>query len=147
MVAIREEVRVDRSPTEAFRLFTAGIGQWWPLEEGYSFARDRASQIHLEAVVGGRLYERLADGEELVIGRVVECDAPNQIVFTWKGPDWPGETEVEVLFVAEGERTRVTIEHRGFERLGSEADRRFSQFASGWSRVMLAYASHVEQID
>jgi uncharacterized protein YndB with AHSA1/START domain len=139
MVAVRQEVRVDRPAADAFRLFTAGIGQWWPVEEGYSFGRDRASEIHLEATPGGRLYERFVDGEELLIGRVLECDPPHRIVFTWKGPDWPGETEVEVSFAAEGERTLVAVEHRGFERLGPEGDRRYRQFGGGWPRIMRLY--------
>jgi hypothetical protein len=34
-------------------------------------------------------------------------------IFTWKDPDWRGDTEVEVSFASEGDRTRVTVEHRG----------------------------------
>ena len=98
MTVVREEVHVDRSPSEAFRLFTAGIGEWWPLEEGYSFGGDRAKEIHLDAVRGGRFFERFVDGDELQVGRVIVCDPPHRIVFTWKDPDWRGDTEVEVTF-------------------------------------------------
>src|SRR5215204_795675 len=84
MDVVREEVRVDLSPAEAFALFTASIGEWWPLEEGYSFDSNRAKEIHLEARVGGRLYERFVDADELEIGRVIVCDPSHRIVFTWK---------------------------------------------------------------
>jgi uncharacterized protein YndB with AHSA1/START domain len=142
MVTVREEVRVDRSPSEAFDLFTAGIGRWWPLEEGYSFDGSRAKEIHLEAVPDGRFYERFVDGDELQVGRVLDCDPPHRIVFTWKDPDWRGETEVEVWFRADGDRTRVTVEHRGFERLAEAGDAAARQFGSGWPRVMQRYAEH-----
>jgi uncharacterized protein YndB with AHSA1/START domain len=140
MVAVKEEVRVARSPAEAFRLFTAGIGEWWPLEEGYSFGRGRAKEIHLEPWIGGRLYERFVDGDELQVGRVIACEPPHRIVFTWKSPTWHGETEVEVSFTAEGEQTRVRVEHRGFERLGSAAEAAVRQYGGGWPRIVRAFA-------
>ena len=31
--AIRREILVDAEPAVAFEVFTAGIGQWWPVEE------------------------------------------------------------------------------------------------------------------
>jgi hypothetical protein len=30
---IRREILVDAGPAVAFEVFTAGIGQWWPVEE------------------------------------------------------------------------------------------------------------------
>jgi uncharacterized protein YndB with AHSA1/START domain len=141
MDAVREEMRVDLSPADAFDLFTAGIGEWWPLEEGYSFAGNRAKEIHLEARVGGRLYERFVDDDEHEIGRVIACDPPHRIVFTWTSPRWPGATEVEVMFTPEGERTRVSVEHRGFERLGPPGEVAARQFGGGWPRVLQAFAA------
>jgi uncharacterized protein YndB with AHSA1/START domain len=147
MVAVREEVRVDRSPAEAFRLFTDGIGEWWPLEEGYSFGGDRAKEIHLEARVGGRLYERFVDGDEFEVGRVTACEAPHRIVFTWKSPRWNGETEIEASFTADGDGTRVSVEHRGFERLGPAAEAAMRQFGGGWPRVLRAFAARSARPD
>ena len=145
MIAVRQEVRVDRSLADAFRLFTIGIGSWWPLEEGYSFGGPRAKEIYLEATPGGRFYERFVDGDELQVGRVVAFEPPHRIVFTWKDPDWSGETEVEVSFVAEGAGTRVTVEHRGFERLGPAADGAARRFGGGWPRVMEVFAGHARR--
>jgi uncharacterized protein YndB with AHSA1/START domain len=141
VLTVREEVRVERSPAEAFRLFTAGIGEWWPLEEGYSFGGDRAKEIHLEARTGGRLYERFVDGDELQVGRVMACDPPHRIVFTWKSPRWSGETEVEVSFSQEGEQTRVSVEHRGFERIGPAAEAATRQYGGGWPRILRAFGA------
>ena len=63
-------------------------------------------------------------------------------MFTWKDPDWHGETEVEASFTPEGQRTRVTVEHRDFERLGPGGEESSRQFAGGWPRVMQVFATH-----
>jgi hypothetical protein len=31
-IMVRQSVTVDLSPADAFRLFTDGINEWWPLE-------------------------------------------------------------------------------------------------------------------
>ena len=90
--AVHQVVRVPLTPADAFRLFTQGIGEWWPLDEGYSYGGDRAREIHLEPRVGGRFFERFVDGDELEVGHVIVCDPPNRIVSTWS--DWACATEV-----------------------------------------------------
>jgi len=44
-VVVRGSVTVDLPPADAFRLFTDGINEWWPLEEGFSYGGDRAHEI------------------------------------------------------------------------------------------------------
>jgi uncharacterized protein YndB with AHSA1/START domain len=140
-LAVRQSVHVDLPPSEAFRLFTDGIGEWWPLEEGYSYGGDRADSIFLEPVVGGRFFERFVDGDELQVGTVLSCLAPDRIVFTWRSPEWPGDTEVEVHFVPDGAGTSVLLEHRGWERLGPDGAAIAAQWANGWPRVVGAFAA------
>lgn len=141
MTPIRLSAHVPQSAVEAFRLFTDGIDSWWPLHDGYSYAADRTKEIHLEAFAGGRFYERLADGEELVVGRVLVCEPPKRIVFSWQGTDWPAATEVEVSFTPEGDTTRVDLEHREWERLGPSAEERRRAFANGWPTVLSRYSN------
>jgi uncharacterized protein YndB with AHSA1/START domain len=100
-LAVRQSVNVELPPSEAFRLFTDGIGEWWPLAEGYSYGGDRAHSIFLEPVVGGRFFERFVDGDEMQVGTVLSCSPPDLIVFTWRSPEWRGDTEVDVRFVPE----------------------------------------------
>lgn len=135
-----QRVDVPLSPDEAFRLFTDGIQQWWPLEEGFSYGGDRAKEIHLEAWVGGRFFERFVDGDEFQVGRVTVCEPPDRILFTWRDPDWAAETEVEVRFVAEGEGTRVDLSHRGFDRLGPGWEAIAARWTGGWPRVLEGFA-------
>lgn len=138
--AVREAVRVPLPPPEAFRLFTEEIGDWWPLDEGYSYGGDRAKEIHLEPRVGGRFFERFVDGDELQVGRVTLCDPPHRIVFSWRDPDWTGETEVEVNFASDEDGTSVALTHRGFDRLGPEGKTIAARWAGGWPRVIEAFA-------
>jgi uncharacterized protein YndB with AHSA1/START domain len=140
-VVVRESVRVDLPPEEAFRLFTQGINQWWPLEEGYSYGGDRAREIFLEPTEGGRFYERFVDGDELQVGTVRVCSPPDRILFTWKSPDWQAKTEVDVRFVAEDLGTTVQLEHSGFERLGPDGESIARRWGRGWPRVIQAFTA------
>lgn len=135
-VAVHQAVHVPLPPPEAFRLFTEGIGEWWPLEEGYSYGGDQAKEIHLEPRVGGRFFERFVDGDELQVGRVTQCDPPHRIVFSWRDPDWTGETEVDVTFNADADGTSVSLTHRGFDRLGPDGEAIAASYGGGWPRVM-----------
>ena len=139
-LVVRQSVRVELAPSDAFRLFTDGIGEWWPLDEGFSYGGDRAREIFLEPFEGGRFFERFVDGDELQVGTVVVCSPPDRVVFTWRSPDWQGETEVEVRFIADRSGTNVQLEHRGWERLGFDAAGIASQWASGWPRVLAVFA-------
>ena len=134
-------VRVDLTPDASFRLFTEGIGQWWPLDEGYSYGGDRAEEIFLEPAEGGRFYERFTDGDELQVRTVTLCAPPERIVFTWRSPDWSAETEVEVRFVAVEGGTAVELEHRGFDLLGPDGRSIARRWAGGWPRVIEAFAT------
>jgi uncharacterized protein YndB with AHSA1/START domain len=140
-IVVRESVRAEVPQEQAFRLFTEGINEWWPLDEGYSFGGDRAREVHLEPRVGGRLYEKWVDGAEFQTGRVIACDRPHRIVFTWRDAEGRGEMEVEVRFTPEREGTRVTVEHRGFERLGPGGEELAARYSGGWPRVLRAFAA------
>jgi len=138
--AVHQRLYVPLSPPAAFELFTDGIQEWWPLEEGHSYGGDRAKEIHLEPRVGGRFFERFVDGDEFQVGAVTVCEPPDRIVFSWRDPDWAAETEVEVVFVAAGDRTVVSLTHRGFDRLGPGWESIAARWSGGWPRVVRAFA-------
>ena len=140
-MTIHKTIDVKRNVETSFALFTAGIGKWWPLKEGFSFGGERADQIHLECRQGGRFFERFADGEELQIGTVTTYEPPARIVFTWQQPGWPRPTEVEVRFAAQGAGTRVTLEHRGWEQAGGDASEVGGRYDGGWTTVLARYAA------
>jgi len=109
---IEKTVLVARPVEEAFRIYTEELKSWWPLD---SHARDteRRDTAVLEPRVGGRLYERTRDGEELDWGEVQVWDPPHRLVHTWHLGRPETATEVEVRFAPEGDGTRVELVHRG----------------------------------
>ena len=139
-MTISKTIHVKRAPNDAFRLFTEGIGKWWPLKEGFSHGGEKANEIHLEGRVGGRFYERFTDGTELEIGRVSVYEPPSVVTFSWRSPGWEGPTEVEVRFSADGSGTKVELEHRGWDA-GPNAREAGTRFNQGWVTVLARYAS------
>lgn len=138
---IVKSIYVKRPVDLAFRTFTAEIGKWWPLKEGLTFGGERAYQIFIEPRVGGRFFERFSDGEEFECGRVTVYDPPARVTFTWKPPAWDGPTEVDVRFVAEGDGTRVLLEHRGWEERSEAVRKSRDGYDGGWDLVLSRYAA------
>jgi Activator of Hsp90 ATPase homolog 1-like protein len=138
---VRAMVEVRRGVEEAFRVFTAEIGAWWPVA-GHSVEPDRVEAVVLEGRAGGRLYERWHDGGEADWGRVLAWEPPTRLLLAWKpNPERPSPTEVEVRFVAvEADHTRVELEHRGWERLGDLGPEARAGYDAGWPGVLDAYA-------
>jgi uncharacterized protein YndB with AHSA1/START domain len=137
IAAIRKAVTVRRPIEEAFALFTDGIDTWWPLAK-YSIYGERAETAVFEGRPGGRLYEISVDGDEGVWGTVSVWEPPNRVVYSWH-PGRGEETaqEVEIEFVAEGDRTRVEMEHRGWER----APEKRAGYDAGWDFVLGRYVA------
>lgn len=83
---------------------------------------ERRGIIHLEAGVGGRLFESFdtASGTRVVeSGQVIAWEPPSRLVFEWRAANFaPSErTEVEVLFEPSSIGTLVTVTHRGWSTI------------------------------
>ena len=135
---IRREILVDADPAVAFEVFTAGIGQWWPLEEHGVHGKGGAV-----AFEDGRLVERSADEEAAVWGTVTRWEPPTAVAFTWH-PGRPAEraSYVAVTFGAEGGQTLVRLEHTGWEAFDDPAAAR-AEYDHGWPLVLGRYQEHV----
>jgi uncharacterized protein YndB with AHSA1/START domain len=145
--AVINSVLVPLEPGAAFELFTDRFGEWWP-KDSHHIADADAAEVFLEPREGGRWYERAGDGSECDWGRVLEIDRPHRIVLGWQltpkfeyDPDPANGTEVEVTFTAEGDGTRVTLEHRGFEAHGEAgaAMRDSVSGEGGWPALIELY--------
>ena len=135
---IRQSVRVDCPIEQAFRLFTEGFAQWWPLAS-YSITGEQAETCALEPWVGGRIFERTRTGEEREWGSVLAWDPPEHLRFTWHpgGPQDRRQT-VDVDFQVEADGTRVTLIHTGWDVPGVAAcAARFSEFVSEQMLVLV----------
>lgn len=139
MEPVRLDVTVAKTPDEAFRLFTEGITEWWPLETHSVFEADAARAV-FESRKGGRIYEIHRDGRESDWGSVLVWEPPGRVVFSWQpNPNRSEHTEVEVRFHQVEDGTRVELEHRGWERLGDEAEAVRTDYETGWVPVLGAY--------
>jgi uncharacterized protein YndB with AHSA1/START domain len=134
--AVRKSLVVKCDQTRAFEVFTREIGTWWPLHE-YSIGNDEITEVVWEERVGGRIYERHADGGEGEWGRVVEWEPPARFLMSWyPGKDASTATELEVRFTPEGDGTRVDLEHRGWEIFAEEAQQTRDSYDNGWPTVL-----------
>lgn len=118
-------LRVKAPPERAFAAFTGEIGAWWRPNSMFQTTPRAPGALAFEPGEGGRLTETLANGKVFEIGRVLAWEPPSRLVFSWRQANFPPEltTEVEVRFEAVGEETRVSVEHRGFDRVPEGAAR------------------------
>ena len=126
-------VVVRAVPAEAFRVFTQEIDAWWRRGPRY---RKRDGEMRLDA--GG-----LAEGGEQ-IGRVLEWQPGARLLIElWTWNFRPGErTEVEVRFEAIGDGTRVTVEHRGWERRPTGAAEFRTVVGLWWGAMIAGIRAH-----
>ncbi len=112
-------IRVQAAPRRAFDLFVGEIGQWWRPNVLFQTTPRAPGRLAFEAGEGGRLTETLANGKIFEIGRIAVWEPPSRLVFSYRQANFPPDlqTEVEVRFEAFGEETRVSVEHRGFDRV------------------------------
>ncbi|MGA6974665.1 MAG: SRPBCC domain-containing protein [Candidatus Binatus sp.] len=137
-MTIRKSIWVERGREIAFHVFCTEIGAWWP----GGFGGDDIIMT-LETRVGGRLFEKRADGTEYVIGLVTTYEPPKAVAFTWRAPSWELTTQVEVRFIADGTGTRIELEHSGFDQDEKLRDARKS-YDGGWEFVLGRYQSKAD---
>ena len=99
----------------------------------------------------GAFFERWSDGTEKPWGTVIAYDPPQRLVHTWHVSTDPEHTsEVELRFVALGaNRTRVTLEHRHWERMsGERAAIVRGNYDNGWQTIIHdAFGKHAGKIE
>lgn len=136
----------------AFHVFTSSFGTWWPSD--YHIGKADMADAILEPKVGGRWFERGADGSECDWGRVLEWEPPRRLLVTWQingqwqyDPDPEHASEIEVRFTADGpEQTVVELRHRHLDRLVlGQALREGISGGGGWIAVLAAFAAAADK--
>jgi uncharacterized protein YndB with AHSA1/START domain len=135
LAAIQKTITVDAQLETAFATFTKRMGDWWP-GEPHTVFEDRVA-IVVDERIGGRVYERAADGREADWADVIAWEPPRRLVLRWRVNPQRGPTEVEVRFTPDGDRTRVDLEHRGWEDVGDAEGR--ARYDGGWNSVLAGY--------
>ena len=142
---VRTQIVVDAPIERAFTVFT----DFKPPE--HNLLKVAIAETVFEPKVGGHIYDRGIDGSECRWARVLACEPPERVVFSWDiGPQWQIETEpdntseVEVRFVAQTpHRTRVELEHRNIDRHGPgwQAVSEGVADDAGWPLYLARYAT------
>jgi hypothetical protein len=133
------------SPEHAFATWTSRTATWWPRDHTVSGRGDAA--VVIEPGVGGRIYERTAQGVEHDWGRVTRWEPPDHLGYLWHlGRAATDATEVDIRFLPAGPgSTRVEIEHRGWERLGDDAAIWRDRNRVGWESLIPFFAGAIEK--
>ena len=150
-LSVLKSIVVPLPLVEAFAFFIQH-DRWWPVAT-HHLAEPHGDVIILEPFLGGRWFERSADGREQELGRVLVWRPPHQLVLSWLvGSDWAYQpdpdkaSEIDVRFLAEAsDRTRLEFEHRHLERYGTQAEhmREVLDGPIGAVGVVNAYAAAV----
>lgn len=145
---VRQATTVRSDVGHTFDTFVRTIGVWWPVQP-FSHGGDRTRDVVVERRPGGRVYELWDDGTESDWGELLSWEPPHGFVMTWNHAE-ATSTEVELTFRALGPAlTRVSVEHRGWERLTDEQLRRdcalpggysTGSYSTGWERILGSFA-------
>lgn len=121
--AVIVALRIGVPPDVAFAAFTRDIGRWWKSHPLFRLSRRGDGTLRFDPEgPDGRLVTRFDDGKEWEIGPVLHWLPGERLAFGWRLPSFRDDqaTEVDVRFEAVGDETRVTVEHRGWDRIPRE---------------------------
>ena len=139
---VRKSVVVNANAARAFVVFANNISRWWPAS--HTILKAPLKDTVIEPFAKGRWYQVGEDGSTCENGFVLAWEPPHRLLLAWQiNGNWQFDpdlvTEVEIKFIAEGERkTRVELEHRHLERMGSTADaaRAAVDSPNGWGAIL-----------
>ena len=141
-------VHVAVPPQRAFELFTGHMGKWW--HESHHIAATPFADIVIEPEAGGRWFERDAEGNETVWGKVLEWQPPGRVVLGWQltanfeyDPDFLNEVELEFADAEGG--TQVTLTHHNLQRFGDSAAAMAPSLSEGWGMLLGLYQAHSDK--
>jgi uncharacterized protein YndB with AHSA1/START domain len=148
---LRKSVLVHAPLKHVFDVFTAKFDSWWP--RTHHIGKVEPYTTILEPRVGGRWFERGADGSECDWGRVLEYSPPARVTVSWHlgsdytfDPDPAKASRVEVSFHDQGNgTTRVELVHSLLDRhgIGWEKVRVSVGSPGGWPGIMDGFAATV----
>ena len=130
------ETVVPASPQEAFVAFTARMDQWWDV----LLTPDAATFTGIEIdPKGGDVSMRHGD-ERHVWGRVTRWEPEGTYAQDfWLGHDSAHPTTLTVTFRAEGDDTRVRLEHGGWTEATASEREKYTH----WRELLERYAAYV----
>ena len=157
---VRKSVLVRATVERAFSVFVEQMETWWPAT--HHMAKDAFELIVVEPRVGGRWYERDANGVEGDWGTVLLWDPPHLVRLSWHvapsesseewkyDPDPQRASEVQIRFVqAANGMTLVELEHSKLERHGGNTQLLRTVFdgPGAWEGMLALFAKKLDERD
>ena len=129
----------------AFETWTQRINLWWPADHTVSGKSNVT--IVLEPVVGGRIYERMPNGDEHEWGEITAWEPPHRFSYLWHlRRDRADATDVEITFAQTDDgATRVDIVHSAWERLGAGGQDWRDRNFDGWNSLLPHFITDAER--
>lgn len=125
---IVHELTLACSPSHAFEVFTARIGEWW--DPQYSGDAETFKTVTIDPRMRGQITERHEDGSEHDWGEVIAWDPPAKVAFSFTlAQDRTFPSVVRATFVPAEQGTLVTFEHGGWSKHNAEARGKFTDWA------------------
>jgi hypothetical protein len=142
---LRLSFDVACSAQHAFTVWTSGISTWWPPDHTVTGQR---ADVVMQSGVGGRIYERTPEGIEHDWGEVTVWKPPERLAYLWHlRADRADATEVEIRFLARSSAaTRIEIEHRGWERLGTAGEEWRGRNEAGWQTLLPHFQAAIDSL-
>lgn len=152
-----KSLSVNAPVERAWSVFVEQMGTWWPAT--HHVGKTPFEAIFIEPSVGGRWYERNAEGEFCDWGTVLAWDPPRRVCLSWHvgpghdSPEWTADmnmakaSQVEIRFTPEpAGTTLVELTHSKIERHGEGAENLRDIFdgPGAWSTILEMYASKVK---
>jgi uncharacterized protein YndB with AHSA1/START domain len=135
---VRKQIEIDAPPNRVWPYVATAEGcRRWFCTVADQYA------LTLEAKVGGRFEQQMTVRGKRYhsVGEVLLYDPPRRIIFTTRSADRSGSpaasTMVTILVTDLGDRTRVSVQESGFERLPEDQrDQIFRSTDQGWAAAM-----------
>lgn len=139
---IERQVTLRCGLEAAFDAYTQKIHLWWPPSH-----RRPDATIILEPGQGGRLYQRLPDGQELVMGQIVAWQPPTSLSYRWYPGLSVGATRVTLSFTAQGPlSTLLSIHHAPEPPDVDQWEQSVARFIQGWDAVLPALLDFIDTL-
>jgi uncharacterized protein YndB with AHSA1/START domain len=144
---LRISFEVGCGQRHAFDVWTNRIDLWWPADHTATGADGLL--ITLEPRVGGRIFQRDPTGVEIDWGEVTDFAPPDLLAYRWHlRRDRADATDVRIRFVPmDPDRTRVDIEHHGWERLGADGAVWRERNQQGWRTLLPHFVAAATALD
>ena len=140
---IKPIVKVIEVPTDAltaYRLFSQGMGCWWPLDTRSISIHSTsipAKALETDPTTGGAIIEIASDDTRHVWGTFTDCDQPHSLAINFHmGQPAEHSTDLVVSFLDMGaDRTLVKLVHTGWECFGIAAGMMRDGYDAGWEEI------------